>query len=532
MSARGAVDRLALRLARTDAELIYDSGTRRRAPADTRLDGIARTLGAPVTRRRAVGLIGAGVVAGSLLRPGSARGQNCWPGGPKTCTSGDGRVCVPNDLACCSNDKCAIACPYPWRVCESPANCADTPALCTHPKGSGHGGRTLYCSKRIPVTNGCVDGGTSDSIRGWCCHPVLEKCGSEFNTCECADDYVCGDACCARGQECVSLGMFRGKACLATCRPGWHHDGFDCVCDHGQECGLSCCGRGMECIRNMCRIPPTPPRIPSIFDAFDGFFDTANQSSAAHGGGPRQQLMRVAQGASPVATALLGMAAVNAQGVTAGSAFDETRVDRAYKRRVVAARVSPPRIPAGPGLDATAAQALEKLLAAEAKGFALAIACATALARARGALKKHDMRRARKQVLAAAGFAGKASRALRPVPSLRSRALTALQSTGAAEVLASPEDVAAMQAGVRANGVPADLSGQLRRLGVRGKDLAPVKAALLAAASGGPALIEPLADSARTNNLKAMATSLAKFSRSARRKPIVAKRPRPKRNPG
>jgi hypothetical protein len=57
-----------------------------------------------------------------------------------------------------------------------------------------------------------------------------------------------------------------------------------------------------------------------------------------------------------------------------------------------------------------------------------------------------------------------------------------------------------------------------------------VRAALLASSTGGgPALIEPLADSARTRNLQSIATELARYSKSARRSPISRSRGRPRR---
>jgi hypothetical protein len=86
-----------------------------------------------------------------------------------------------------------------------------------------------------------------------------------------------------------------------------------------------------------------------------------------------------------------------------------------------------------------------------------------------------------------------------------------------------------MQAGVRAHGVPPDLRRLLRRLGVRGRDLAPVRAALLGGLPGGPALIEPLADPSRTRTLRAISTGLAGFARSARRRPLERVRGKPKR---
>ncbi|HMJ96944.1 MAG TPA: hypothetical protein VK486_13895, partial [Thermoleophilaceae bacterium] len=113
------------------------------------------------------------------------------------------------------------------------------------------------------------------------------------------------------------------------------------------------------------------------------------------------------------------------------------------------------------------------------------------------------------------------AKALRPVPSLRAKAFKALSETGATEVVASPADVAALQADVRASGVPAELRDPLGRLRVRGRDLSTVRAALLQDSSGGPVLVAPLGDGVRTRNLEAIAAELARYSKSARRTPIA-----------
>ncbi|HMJ95301.1 MAG TPA: hypothetical protein VK486_05580, partial [Thermoleophilaceae bacterium] len=431
------IDRLALRLAGAEPEI---------SSAAPVVDRVARALDASITRRRAVALIGGAAIAGSLIRPGRAAAQNCYPGGPKICSNSKGaRVCVPDNLACCSNDNCAIACPYPWRICEQPGNCADTARMCTDTTNPDYErGTTKFCSQRVLVTNGCSSIGSSFSIRGWCCEPK-EQCGEEFGECVCPKR--CGDNCCKTDEVCVD------DVCKPKCRDGWHWKGDKCVCDEGQTCGVNCCPEGSSCRGSTCFKPKENDKLPSLWDSFMGFGDVASQSAAGHGG-PRSQSIRAAQAPEPVRTALLALAAVSAQGAVAASAFESRRPDRGYRRKVVAARPGALRIPPGEGLDPRAASALEALVNAEAKGFALALACAKALARARGATARRDFTRVRKQVLSAAGFAKASAKALRPVPSLRAKAFKALSETGATEVVASPADVAALQADVRASGVP------------------------------------------------------------------------------
>ena len=93
----------------------------------------------------------------------------------------------------------------------------------------------------------------------------------------------------------------------------------------------------------------------------------------------------------------------------------------------------------------------------------------------------------------------------------------------------SAADVSAFQSTVRAGGVPSDLAARLRRLGVQGVDLGRAKASLLGSSAGGPALIAPLDDPARTRNLRSLASELKTFSRDARRRPITRAHPAPRR---
>lgn len=518
------IDRLARRVAALDTNIARRAAS---APArsDSALDGIARAVATPISRRRALLATGGAVAAAALLRPGRAQ-ADCFPGGPQICSNSHGaKVCVPTNLACCSNDNCAIACPYPWRVCAAPAVCNDTARMCRTPAAGFDKDQTKFCSQTVKVVNGCVDAGYSMAERGWCCRPT-EGCGTDFGTCECLSP--CGSDCCKSNQECVPLGFFRGKSCLEKCRKGWHHDGVDCVCDTGQTCGLQCCKAGTVCDSNRCVAPPPPGKLPGLFDAFGNFGDTINQTAGAHSGGQARDRATAAAG-TPVASALLALGAVNAQGIAAGAAFTDTNSDGAYRRKVVVPRVSLPPIGTGAGLDPRATAALRALLTTEAQGFAYVLACGTALARARGALRHHDGKAAPRQVSAAAGFADKAARKLRGAASLRSAAVLALRSAGPAEIVVSSSDVSTVQAQVRAAGIPADLRAALARLGVSGGQLAGVRAALLTDSAGGPVLIAPLTDAKRSQNLKALASELAQFAGRARRNPIARSRPQAKR---
>jgi hypothetical protein len=534
--ADGRIERWARRLAKSNVDIVSgrrtpaDRRPESRSGAETMFEGAAVMLAAPVTRRRAVALMGGAALVGSLLRPGKAK-AGCWPGGPKVCTSSGGaRVCVGNELDCCSNDFCAIACPYPWRRCEGPGVCQDTALMCSTPTAPGYDrSKTQFCSQNILVTGSTTCGQPPDVFRrrGWCCKPN-ETCGPEFGECTCPSAQRCSDVCCKPDQECVSQGVFSSSLCMTKCPPGQHHERLDCVCDTGQRCGLRCCPAGSVCSGSRCDKAKEPDRWPNPFDAFKNFFDTANQSAAGHGG--RKVLAMGAGADEPAVTAaLLALAAVNAQGIAAGTALSAPPADRNHRRTARPVRPRLPRVAPGPGLNAAAATALNQLLTAEARAFALVHACARSLGRARGASARRDVRTMRRQTQTAARYAAQAARALRGLPRLRARAAAALRSGGTAEVMTTATDIAALQASVQATGVPADLRTLLSRLGVSGADLEPVRAALLVSTPGGPALIGPLADRRRDANLRALASALGRFSASVRRSPVTRVRGGPLR---
>ena len=90
------------------------------------IDTLARALAAPMSRRRAIGVISGTLLAGSALRPPGARaaGLTCPPSSDPTATLrcqstvGDAALCVPPDWHCCSNPVCAGAC-KPWEKCSN-----------------------------------------------------------------------------------------------------------------------------------------------------------------------------------------------------------------------------------------------------------------------------------------------------------------------------------------------------------------------------------------------------------------------------
>lgn len=536
------VDGWARRLARPDADLIVSTEARAPSGGESLVDGMARALAAPVTRRRAVALIGGAVVAGSLLRPGRAQ-ADCFPGGPKVCSNPKGaRVCVPDNLQCCSNDNCAIACPYPWRDCGGPAICNDTARMCTDPANRKLAGvddnQTKFCSTVLTVTNGCVEAKQSQAVRGWCCRQN-EDCRlvrDSIGTCACPPGprgpRDCGDECCPKDQICVTTR--NGTNCKPPCVPGRHYDeNSQCVCDSGATCRNGCCEEGKECVNGRCAAPTeTSDSFKDLFRSFGQFTgsDTGSQTAGSRGGRHRPIVTAAAGvGGTPVGSALLLLGAVNAQGAAAAIAITDQQADRAYRRRVAAATPRLPKLAGTPGFDPAAAGALDALLAAQARAYAQILATATALARARGALRAGATAQARRQALAAAGLAAAAAKALRRIPPLRAAPAAKLRAGGVAEVTVAAVDVTELQDSVAATGLPADLAALLKGLGVAGGDLRRARQAFAVEPVGGPALIAPLSDPARLRNLTKLAGELDAYARGLRRTPIRRSRPRPLR---
>jgi hypothetical protein len=419
--------------------------------------------------------------------------------------------------------------------------------MCTDPVGRQEAGisdanRTKFCSTTVTVPNGCVESKQSEAVRGWCCRPN-EDCRllrGEFGACKCPDDpegrgpRECEEkGCCPKGQICVTTRL--GTDCKPPCIKGRHYDeNSRCVCDKGDTCGNGCCPEGKECRNNRCVSPAeTSDSFKDFFKSFGDFSgsNAGNQGAGSKAGGNYLRIGRAAAGpgATPVRSALLMLAAVNAQGAATAIAFADAKSDRSYRRRVVAAKPKLPKLAGTPGFDPAAASALDALLAGEAKAHAQMAAATTALARSRGALRARKDAQARSQALAAAKFASAAATALRGLPTLRGKAAAALRAAGVAEVNVEAIDATEFQDSVEASGIPADLTALLRGLGMTNDDLKRARHAFATVSpSGGAALIGPLTDAARNRNVTSLAAEFAKYARKLRRSPIKRTRVEPR----
>jgi hypothetical protein len=208
------------------------------------LDDLSRQLAEPIPRRRALAILGAGVVTALVpaLRPGRARAQGAQPDpgcGDETATcERQGKVlcgavsylgcifqcCDPSDGGCCItyNDKgpdSAGCCPAPDYGCVGPrGSCA-----CVNPCGG-----SCCSSARDEV---CLD-------------PETSRC--------CPKPQVCGDDCCPDGQKCVDqarhqccpidkVACYGAFGALACCAPD-----EECCASHTVEFA-ECCGKGATC---------------------------------------------------------------------------------------------------------------------------------------------------------------------------------------------------------------------------------------------------------------------------------------------
>ena len=525
---------------------------------DARLDAVARSLAAPMPRRRALTVFAAGLAAASapaFLRPARARAD-------ATC-AGNGPQCTGGGSPCCVDVKGGYR--VPLGACTCPGGPSDPNAKCCR-GACNDGSATVWCcdaSERCGTgPRNCADVNPAPSEPNCVCDTIPATGRRE--TC-CPPAYVCGSVCCANTEECAvesSLVFFTSKECKKKCPsrgqrrcPAGHccdstqtccpngccnpplECGVDgCVCPSGdQPCGVSkkqCCAKGEVCMGTRCaKPPPAPGFFNSLFDGFSGFKDTVSQT-AGRGANKRRHLARLAGVPAEVDMALLQLSAVEALKGTAIAAFADRHTDRAYLRKVATPKPSLPALAPGPGLPQQAAASLTALLAAEAKAFALVLAAATSVARARGALSRKDVKRAKGHVAAAGRFATLAARALKPLPGLRAATATTLRGTGVAEVESRIAEEVAVQASVRDTGVPSDLRALLSRLGVTGDDLKRASFRLTGAPTpGGPVLIAPLADPGRAREVAGLATAMGRYATSARRKPLSYTKGGPARRP-
>src|SRR5436190_6866978 len=311
-----------------------------RATDGALVDGIARALAEPMPRRRAIGLVGGMLLAGSLLRPGRARGDarvcppSSQPAATKKCQSPGGQsLCTTPDMPCCNTDRCAVACHFYQRCTgegSGTAACNDTELYCTSPLSPGNfgGTRTKFCS----ITENAQAGTCHDArqvISGWCCR-AGELCGQSYGDCICRGE-VCGNNCCKSDEYCDDP-VFGEPSCVRLCPGRKHHCNGQCCtasevctftgcdCPSGKtRCGGDCCSPGDD------PGDPRPNRNP-----YDNWGSVAGQSHDSHPTTRARSLFARSAQLSGVDAALDALAAVNGQSGAALSAFRLGGRDPAY----------------------------------------------------------------------------------------------------------------------------------------------------------------------------------------------------------
>jgi hypothetical protein len=285
----------------------------------------------------------------------------------------------------------------------------------------------------------------------------------------------------------------------------------------------SCCTPGLE--KDLLDdLESTPPIFP-----FGNFF-----GSAASAGGARRRQGRAAA-APGSADALDALAAVANLAALATDRLRSGRPDSRYRRPVRARKPALAPISPGPGLDAAPAQALDKLLATEARAWALVDAAALAHARSLGAIRARNARAAVNQARASGRFSARAAKALRPVPDLRKATAAALQGAGTPEVTVSARQVLDFQESLRRDGLPADTRARLTQLGLDSSDQRRIKQLILAGEPEGGAgnvLIAPLAAASTRANIADLAKLFTRKAARSRRQPITLARSGPRQVEG
>lgn len=527
----------------------------------SRIDDLAKGLALrqPLSRRRAVRVFGAALITaaapaslGTPARAVRARAAACTACG------------VEHGAGCVGNLKCgqapledeSVCCRYPGYfgpirapyggTCAQAGNQGNTPpggTACCCPTGSACGDPAVaVCTCPKPCGRQCCNG-QEDCVMGERSAPDTDFCAPKCptgqfhcpgsgsccdHTEECCGDACCSGQCCSRGGQrwCCPDGLVCGDSAGS------------CGCPGGHKCGEQCCPAGSECCRlslNLpgvhlanysCCSPGLEKQLRDALESLPGPWQSLSSARVSATGARR----RTARGAG-TEDALVAVAAVANLAALASDRLRSGRPDHRFRLPVRARKPALAPIAPGPGLDAAAARALDKLLAAEARAWALVDAAAVANSRSLGAIRARNARAAVSQARSSGRFSAKAAKALRPVPGLRRAAATALQSAGTPEVTVSGRQVLAFQDSVRRNGLPADLRARLNQLRLNRSDQKRVRALMLGRqpeSSAGNILVAPVADASRTAAFGRVAKLFARRAARLRKHPITASKPRPR----
>ena len=507
----------------------------RSAPNDP-LERIARAMATPISRRRAFRLAAAAGTSLFVIRTDTAQACATCPQPldspdrtkfcgfaptPGTCLF----ACCPPDRICCRAPKGVICCKMEDGYECGPPIDGDLPwCKCI---------RDLCNGRCCRATEECIltDLATGQEACVPYCRAGEFRCFGHHHCCN-WDQQCCGRGCCPHPTTCCDNSDTDSQTCCGRGYTCSSTEGLaDCRCALGLACGGQCCPPGQICASGRCRGPQWED-LEKVLDSLRSAISSAGAEAGGAGGASARSVRRAAArtAAAPGASdALVAIGAVANMGALAYERFFHSRPESAYRRSVKAREPRLRPLLPGPGLDASAAKALHRLLSAEARAWALLNAAGTAQGRSLGAIRAKDLEAARRQARAYGHLAGQAGKALRRVPPLRAAAVAALQAGGAPEVTVTPAQAQAFQDSVRAGGLPSELRARLTQLGVGRADQKRLRKVILARGTvGGPMLIAPLANASGVTAVKDLRQVLRRIAARSRSTPLVSAKARPR----
>jgi hypothetical protein len=326
---------------------------------------------------------------------------------------------------------------------------------------------------------GCLPGETK-CPDGNCC-PAGRHCGSGGH-CEC-DQPLCGGFCCKVGDFCCGTSREAGYCCGAQ---------------QANKENKALCGEGAE---------------------------TLNNDSLLIGLGGTGLSFLGGKVAGKVAAAIASLeSAAYKYTANALSHCKADPPDSNYRHIVKPASYKLPAIQAGEGVNAVAADAVNRMLANQVRAPSLVEAWIVSIERAQGAGIAGNKQWVTRQVKAAAKFANQAADAYALDVSLRRGARSALEASGISEVTLTVTEVMQAQQEIASNGLAPELVASMRAVHISQSDIDALKAAILAAPPmqfAQPVLLAPLTNPNVLRDSSSMAATLREYAKRARQNPIA-----------
>lgn len=186
-----------------------------------------------------------------------------------------------------------------------------------------------------------------------------------------------------------------------------------------------------------------------------------------------------------------------------------------------------PKISPGEGLPAAAARALNDLFAVQARELGYARAVATAFDRSQGAYVKKATDWEKKQVRAAGKYASQLASALLAEASLRPRVKAALAGSALADGNVTYEDAFAFGESLVWEGLPAQVTAQLGKLGLTKAEQREIRAQVATIDPGlyDGDVLDFVAKPKDIATLRRLAAGLKAFAKAAAKNPLATRPP-------